>query len=55
MGKDWEKFENKVKKLTNFKQKRGLFGPKKKAWAKLEKKKKNFLGQKLGGKIEYKG
>ena len=55
MGKDWEKFENKVKKLTNFKEKRGLFGPKKKAWAELEKKKKDFFGQKLGGKIEYKG
>ena len=52
MGKDWEKFENKVKKLTNFKGKKRTFRSKKKAWAELEKKKKDFLGKKLGGKIE---
>ena len=29
---NWEKFENNVQKLTNFKEKNGLFGPKKTSW-----------------------
>ena len=40
-------FQNKIQKLTNFKETKGLFGPKKQAGAEL--------GQKVGEKIEYKG
>merc|ERR1711954_442848 len=42
-----EKIENNVQKSTNFKEKKGLFRPKKQAGAEL--------GQKVGEKIEYKG
>jgi len=40
--------------LTNFKEKKRLFGPKKQAGTEL-KKKKDFFGPKIGGKIGYKG
>ena len=46
-----KKLENKVQKLTNFTEKKGLFGPKKQAGAELKKKKKDLLGQKLGEKL----
>ena len=45
---NWGKIWNIVQKLIDFKEKKGLFGPKKKQ-AGAE------LGQKVGEKIEYKG
>ena len=42
-----KKFENKVQKLTNFTEKKGLFGPKKQAGVELKQKKKDFLGVKF--------
>ena len=48
--KNWEKFGNKVQKLTNLTEKMDFSG-KKKAEAELKKKKKDLLGQKLGKKL----
>ena len=42
-----KQFENKVTKLTNFKEKKGLLWPKKPAGAELKNKKRVFLGQKF--------
>ena len=48
MAKNWGKFDNKVQKLPNFKEKKGLFKAKKQAGAELRNKKKDFEGQKFG-------
>ena len=39
-----EKFDNKVQKLPNFKEKKGFFRPKKQSGAELKNKKKRFFG-----------
>ena len=44
-----KKFENNVQKLTNFKEKKGLFRPKKQAEAELKKKKGFFRAKNWGG------
>ena len=47
-----KKIESKGQKLTNSQKKRKrTFQAKNQAWAELKKKKKNLLGQKLGGKL----
>jgi len=48
-AKNWKKrIGNKVQKLTNFKEKKGLFGPKKQAEAELKKKKGFFWAKNWG-------
>ena len=48
-------FQNNVQKLSDFKENKGLFGPKKTSWVELKNKKKRIFWLKVGPKIEYKG